>query len=174
MKVFILWSFHISWWWWSNSFSAVWKICIKSAQRRWVIMLAACTTIQMNLTCVAKSSKHSSRSVLWNETMQRVVEIIRITAHMEWGNAFVFRKIIDLFCLYDSVGIFVIDNVRPLNFCREMLATSTIQNSSNIITDNNIFVLERGCNLVSTFKMHISDALVIGIVWFWSIRFHLC
>ncbi|WVZ16700.1 hypothetical protein V8G54_009682 [Vigna mungo] len=59
------------------------------------------------------------------------------------------------------VGIFAIDNVRPLNFSREMHATSTIPNSSNIITDQNYFLLEHGCNLVSVLKMHISDAFVI-------------
>ncbi|KAK7382183.1 hypothetical protein VNO80_00929 [Phaseolus coccineus] len=54
------------------------------------------------------------------------------------------------------------DNVRPLKFSREMHATSTIQNSSSIITDKNIAVLERGCNFVKPPWKSLLEVLAEG------------
>ena len=49
------------------------EISTKSAQRRWMNMWDACTTIQMSSTCAAKSNKHSRNRVPWNESCPSLI-----------------------------------------------------------------------------------------------------
>jgi len=45
---------------------AGWKIFTRGAQKRWMVMSDVCTTIQMSLIYVAKSSKNLRKHALWN------------------------------------------------------------------------------------------------------------
>jgi len=104
-------------------FTAVWEICIRSAQRRWMIMSAACTTIQMNLTCVAKSSKHSSKSVPWNETKHCVVE--NNNSPFGLSQCACFLKNHWSFLFVQQCWNITIDNVFPLKFSAALHASRT-------------------------------------------------
>lgn len=59
-------------------------------------MLVACTTIQMNLTCVAKSRKHLRKNVLWNEIMHTALVQNNITGNLELSKCACFTNSFDL------------------------------------------------------------------------------
>lgn len=73
------------------------RIYTRSARRRWMNMPDACTTIQMNLKCVAKSSKHSRKHVLWNETLSCLPLFTVINC---WEQSLFSRIFNEIFSLY--------------------------------------------------------------------------
>lgn len=63
--------------------TAGWKIFTKGAPKRWILTLVACITRQMNLICVAKSSKHLRKLALWNDWQ---MELVMPYAYNNWGS----------------------------------------------------------------------------------------